>query len=125
MDEQARLRRALARLPGVTASESMFKDGYGFWVNGKEIAHFESERLVDIRLTSAEIRARKDRLDPAVVRRRTPSSNWVVVDFSTREGYRLALDLAGRAAVIHAAPAGQAAAEPPTGSRLASLRRFH
>jgi hypothetical protein len=103
----------------------MFKDGYGFWVNGKEIAHFESERLVDIRLTSAEIRARKDRLDPAVVRRRTPSSNWVVVDFSTREGYRLALDLAGRAAVIHAAPAGQAAAEPPTGSRLASLRRFH
>ena len=48
-----------------------------------------------------------------------------MVDFSTRDGYRLALDLAGRAAVIHAAAAGQAAAEPPTGSRLASLRRFH
>lgn len=127
MSDQARLRRALAKLPGVTESESMFKQERAFWVNGKEIAHFESETHVDIRLTRAEIRAQKERLAaaPEVVRRRSPSSDWLVVEYATRAGYALALELAGRAAAIHAAPAGTAAAEPPTAGRLASLRRFH
>jgi len=127
VNDEARLRRALTRLPGVTESESMFKEELAYWVHGREIAHFESDRVIDVRLTRAEIRAQKDRLAAAgeVVRRRAPSSDWLVVDFSTRPGYALALDLAGRAAVIHAAPPGKAAAEPPTGGRLASLRRFH
>jgi len=105
----------------------MFKQDTAYWVNGKEIAHLESATQLSVRLTRREITARRDQLTAAgdALRRRAPSSDWVVVDFSTRSGYALAVELAGRAAAIHAALPGQAAAAPPTGSRLASLRRFH
>jgi hypothetical protein len=121
------LRRVLAKLPGVIESDSMFSDDPAFWVNGKEIAHFESDTHLDVRLTRAEIRARKESLAEAgpLVRRRAPSSDWLVMDTATKAGRDLAVELVGRSAVIHAAPAGTAAAPPPTGSRLASLRRFH
>jgi hypothetical protein len=127
MATEATLRRALRALPGVAASDSMFTPEEAYWVNGTEIAHLEGDRHLGIRLTRPEIRVQRERLAAAgdTVRRRAPSSDWVVVDFSTRSGYRLAMELAGRAAAIHAAPPGTAAAEPPTGSRLAGLRRFH
>jgi hypothetical protein len=51
-----RLAAALCRIDGVTESDSAFKDAPGFWVNGKEIAHFEGASAIDLRLTRAEIR---------------------------------------------------------------------
>jgi Family of unknown function (DUF5519) len=46
-----RLREALCQVDGVIESESAFKDDLAFWVNGKEIAHFEGDHAIDIRLT--------------------------------------------------------------------------
>jgi Family of unknown function (DUF5519) len=120
------LRDALAGIEGVVESASMFTDDDAYWVNGREIAHFEDPTAVGIRLTRPEIRAARALLATGgPVRRRAPSSDWVVVDVGTPEGAELALTLARRAAAVHAPPHGQAGAPPPTGSRLASLRRFH
>ncbi len=47
------LREAIARLDGVTESESMFKDDFAYWVNGTEVAHFDTGQIIDIRLTRA------------------------------------------------------------------------
>jgi hypothetical protein len=59
-----KLRQALAAIDGVEESDSAFKDDVGYWANGKEIAHFEGERAVDIRLTRAVIRDRRAALPP-------------------------------------------------------------
>lgn len=56
------LREAIARLDGVTESESMFKDGLAYWVNGKEVAHFDAGQTIDIRLTRDLIRSRRAEL---------------------------------------------------------------
>ncbi|HEY3010191.1 MAG TPA: luciferase family protein [Micromonosporaceae bacterium] len=126
MDDRP-LRDALAAVDGVVESPSMFSDDDGYWVNGKEIAHFEGPGALGVRLTRAEIRATTGLFagDDGPVRRRAPSSDWVVVDVGTPEGVELALNLARRAAAVHAPADGESAAPPPTGSRLASLRRFH
>lgn len=117
---------ALAEIDGVVESASMFRDDDAYWVNGKEIAHFEGPTALGIRLTRPEIRAAKDLLaGDGPARRRAPSSDWVVVDVGTPRGVDLAMTFARRAAAVHAPPDGEAAAPPPTGSRLASLRRFH
>ena len=46
----------------------MFKDDIGYWVHGKEIARFEDEELIEIRLTREMIRERREELrgDPRV-----------------------------------------------------------
>ncbi|HEY2947094.1 MAG TPA: luciferase family protein [Micromonosporaceae bacterium] len=125
MDDRP-LRDTLAEIDGVVESPSMFKDDDGYWVNGKEIAHFEEPGSLGVRLTRPEIRAAKALFTgDGPARRRAPSSDWVVIDVGTPEGIDLALSLARKAAAVHAPPDGAAAAPPPTGSRLASLRRFH
>jgi hypothetical protein len=120
------LRDRLAAIDGVVESPSMFKDALAYWVNGTEIAHFEGETAVDIRLTKAEIRAAKARLaGEPLVRRRAAGSDWVVVDVSTAAGADVAVELAARAAAVNRPPDGRFAEPPPTGGRLRSLRRFH
>jgi hypothetical protein len=54
------LREAIAALDGVVESPSMFKDDLAYWVHGKEIAHFETRDLIEIRLTRSVIRERRD-----------------------------------------------------------------
>jgi hypothetical protein len=56
------LRAKLAVIDGVDVSESVFKHALGYWVNGKEIAHFESESVMDVRLTRAELQRAPTRL---------------------------------------------------------------
>src|SRR5262245_6523900 len=125
MSAQERLHRVMTKLPGVVCSPSMFADRPAYWVNGKEIAHFESPDALDIRLTRVEIRARRPQLvEAGCVQLRASTSDWLTVDVSSRAGAELARELAGRSAALHAAPPGQAATEPPTGSTLASRRRF-
>jgi hypothetical protein len=50
------LRDALCLIDGVVESDSAFKDDVAFWVNGTEIAHFEADHAIDIRLTRSQIR---------------------------------------------------------------------
>jgi hypothetical protein len=121
-----RLSAALCRIDGVAESDSAFKEGPGFWVNGKEIAHFEGTSAIDLRLTRAEIRARRARLrtDPRVTLR-TSSSDWLTVEFSGAADEALVLELAEIAAAAHRPAAGSVPLLPPTGGALARRRRFH
>jgi Family of unknown function (DUF5519) len=128
------LRRALAALDGVVESESAFKDDVGYWVNGKEIAHFEGERAIDIRLTRAVIRDRRAELkaDPRV-RLRASGSDWLTVELTeafadpvaVADPVAFAVELVAAAAAAHRAAPGTIAAAPPDGADLERRRRFH
>ncbi|SNT48945.1 hypothetical protein SAMN05421812_107157 [Asanoa hainanensis] len=119
------LRDALAGLDGVVEARSAFKDETAYWVNGKEIAHFEGERAIDIRLTRAGIRDRRQELraDPRV-RLRPTASDWLTVEFAAADE-EFVVALVEAAAAVHRAPTGTIAEPPPTGSDLARRRRFH
>lgn len=116
----------LCRIDGVIEADSAFKSGAGFWVNGTEIAHFEGEHAIDLRLTKAEIRARRPglRADPRVALR-TSSSDWLTVAFSSAADEDFVLGLAEIAAAAHRPADGSPPVPPPTGAALARRRRFH
>jgi hypothetical protein len=121
-----RLRDAICQLDGVVESESAFRDGLAFWVNGKEIAHFEGEHALDVRLTRAEISARRAglRADSRIILRRS-SADWLTVEFHSQDDERFAVGLVEVAAAAHRAPGGTTAEPPPAGPVLARRRRFH
>jgi len=117
---------ALCHIDGVLEGESAFKAGPGFWVNGTEIAHFEGEHAIDLRLTRGQIGARRAELraDRRVTLRGT-SSDWLTVQYRTAEDLQFVLGLAEVAAAAHRLADGTAMREPPTGAALARRRRFH
>ena len=123
---RARLQAAIAAIDGVVESESMFKADVAFWVNGKEIAHFESDRILDVRLTRSAIQQRRAELraDPRV-RLRSSSSDWITVEVAGPDALDLVTDLVRRAAEIHQAPPGAIPDPPPAGADLAKRRRIH
>jgi hypothetical protein len=119
-------RDAIAALPDVVESPSMFKDDLAYWVNGKEIAHFEGEDLIEIRLTRSAVRERRDALRAdRRVHLRYSGSDWITVQFSSPEDIRSVLELVEAAADSHRPSPGVAADPPPTGSDLERRRRFH
>jgi hypothetical protein len=121
------LRDAMAALPGVVESPSMFKGGdLAYWVHGKEIAHFEDAGIVDVRLTRGVIRSRREALrSDHRVELRYSGSDWVSVRFSLPEDRGFVLGLVQEAAAIHRPPPGVTADPPPTGPELERRRRFH
>lgn len=120
------LRDALTELDGVVDSPSMFKDDLAYWVNGKEIAHFEAEDFIEIRLTRAVIRERRGELkvDPRVDLRHS-GSDWILVRFSSPQDLPFVVDLVEQAAAAHRPPPGVTPNSPPTGPDLERRRRFH
>jgi Family of unknown function (DUF5519) len=120
------LTQALCRIDGVIEASSAFKDGTAFWVNGTEIAHFEGARAIDIRLTRAQIRARRAELrgDPRVSLRAS-GSDWLTVELAGPQDERFVCELAEIAAAAHRPADGSAPALPPSGAALARRRRFH
>lgn len=116
----------LSRIEGVVEGESAFKDGPGFWAGGKEIAHFEGEHAIDLRLTKPEIRARRAELrsDPRVTLR-AGSSDWLTIEFASVADEDFACGLAEVAAAAHRPADGSLSPPPPTGATLAQRRRFH
>ena len=58
----------LAAIKGVEVRKSRFKGTPAFWVGGTEIAHFDDDAVIDIRLTAPLIRAMRSdlRANPAV-----------------------------------------------------------
>lgn len=84
------LRDAIAAIDGVIEAPSRYKESLAYWVNGKEIAHFESEEFLDIRLTRAEIRARRAELKASpAVELRPSTSDWITVATSDHRQARL------------------------------------
>jgi hypothetical protein len=121
-DLEARLRM----IEGVIVSESMFGDGDAYWVDGKEIAHFEREDVIEVRLTRQLIRERR----PAFkaddrVELRPSGADWITVRTSSRRDVVFVVDLVTIAADAHQPPPGQTAKAPPTGEALRRRKRFH
>jgi hypothetical protein len=126
------LREELLRLDGVSESGSRFVDRPAFWVNGVEIAHFDSDTapgvaVLDIRLTKTVIRELRSELrdEPSVTFRRSSSSDWIEVTVAEDESRVLAVRLLARAAGAHRASAGSEPKSPPTEEELQKLRRLH
>jgi hypothetical protein len=121
-----RLRDAIAGLDGVIESESMFKAAPAYWVNGKEVAHFDGDGVIDIRLTRALIRARRAELRADQrVELRSSSSDWLSVRVTEPEDVTFAAQLARDAAGAHRAPPGTTPKPAPSGSDLARRKHFH
>jgi hypothetical protein len=120
-----KLRQALAAIDGVEESPSAYKQDVGYWVNGKEIAHFEAG-AIDIRLTRSGIRDRRAQLraDPRV-RLRASGSDWLAVELTGPDATAFVIELVEAAAAAHRAAPGTIAAPPPDGADLARRRRFH
>jgi hypothetical protein len=120
-----RLSDALCRIDGVIESDSAFKDGTAFWVNGKEIAHFEGDHALDLRLTRLQIRSRRAELrsDPRVKLR--GSSDWLTIEFSTVQDEEFICSLAEIAAAAHLPADGSAEKPPPAGRALVRRRNLH
>lgn len=63
MDWQTKFLESCCDLTNGTAlSEGAFTPGLALWVGRREIAHFDDERTLDVRLTKAVIRSRRDEL---------------------------------------------------------------
>ena len=124
-DSNGGLARRLASLPGVAQSESMFGHGLAFWVNGKEIAHFEGPGIIEVRLTNGVIQALRPALkaDPRVTLRRS-GADWLTVQY-TQTDADFVVELVAQAEAAHRAPPGVPPAPPPTGADLRRRKRFH
>lgn len=116
----------LAKIAGVAVSDSMFGDGDAFWVNGKEIAHFEGAGVIELRLTKVEISARRAALkaDDRVELRRS-GADWITIRFRSHADAAFVAELVAVAADAHKPPAGTPAKPPPMGRDLERRRRFH
>jgi hypothetical protein len=121
-----RLVASLRRLEDVIESESGFRSGAGYWVNGTEIAHLDEGDVLDLRLTATLIRERRAELkaDPRVTLRRS-GSDWVEVRFRNMADVEFAAGLVEMAVAAHRPPAGVMVKQPPAGAELARRRRFH
>jgi len=121
-----RVMAALAVIEGVEVSPSMFGTGDAIWCNGTEIAHFDADDVVDIRLTKATIRERRAglRADKRVTLRKN-QSDWVEMRISTADDVDDAVALVERAAAAHRAPPGVTPKPVPEGADLERRRRFH
>jgi hypothetical protein len=74
MNEQLLAR--LAELPGVEQRPSQFHGEPAFWIDGREFVHTHGDDWIEIRLTGKLI----SRLDDERARRRSRTSDWVMVD---------------------------------------------
>jgi Family of unknown function (DUF5519) len=109
------LRDAIAAIDGVIEAPSRYKESLAYWVNGKEIAHFESEDALDIRLTRAVISAHRAELKASPeVRLRPSTSDWITVRTTDA---RFVLRLVEFAAEAHRSPPGQIPDPPRAKSR--------
>jgi len=117
--------RALASIDGVEVSASMFGTDDAIWCNGKEIAHFDADDVIDIRLTKPVIRERRPELRAdARVTLRKNASDWLEVRVTERD-LGFVLELVTRAAGAHRPPAGVEPKRAPSGAELERRRRFH
>ncbi len=124
------IRTALAAIDGVVESDSRYKPDLAYWVNGTEIAHFETDSVLDVRLTRAVIRTHRDslRADPAVTLRpvhpigsRSTSASPALPEPCTWSPWRHQ-PTAPRPAPHRAHPAGLAAAARLTPWRSGQLQ---
>jgi hypothetical protein len=121
---QDELMKRLGRLDGVVVAEGAFSPGPALWVGKREIAHFDGDHTLDVRLTKSVIAGRRPalRADDRVVLR-PGSSDWLEARIESPEDAEFAISLVVDAVAANrkTAPPGS----PPTGAELQRRRRFH
>jgi hypothetical protein len=124
-----RLKRRLRDIDAVDEGSSIFSEDEavpGYFVDGKQIAHFYAPDVVEIRLTKALIRADRERLKADTrVELRKNSSDWLKVRFKTSADLAFIVDLVEAASAAHRPVSGRPPRPPPSGAELARRRRFH
>lgn len=120
------LKARLCAIDGVMVSESMFGNGDAYWVNGKEIAHFEREGVIEVRLTRRVIRDHRAafRADDRV-ELRPSGADWIRLRFNSHNDVVFVVDMVTTAANAHQPAPGETAKAPPTGAELRRRQRFH
>ena len=113
-----------AAIDGAALGEGAFSPGPAIWVGKREIAHFDDEQSLDVRMTKAVIRERRQEFkdDPRVSLRRG-GSDWIEVRTQSESDLDFALTLVSEAIAANLPTA--APGPPPSGSDLARRRRFH
>jgi hypothetical protein len=98
----------LVRADGVHEARSSFADRLALWVDGTEVAHWDEHETLDIRLTRAVIRARRQELraDPRVRLRRSSSADWLEIGVRSPGHQAFALELLQVAMAAHGAIVG-------------------
>ena len=107
-----------------TIGDGAFGGGPALWVGSREVAHFDTERTVDVRLTKPVIRRRREELKGEHrVSLRRGASDWLEITIASDEdiGWATGVVLDAIAANLPTAPSGT----PPTGADLERRRRFH
>lgn len=121
-----RMRKSLLGIDGVVESPGIFYEEDAFWVNGKQIAHFREDDVLELRLTRRAISAQRARLkDDPRVELRAGSSDWIRIHFISDADLGFVLELAEVAADAHRASPGVPSQPPPVGQDLERRRRFH
>ena len=124
-----RLKRRLRDIDSVDEGSSIFSEddnATGYFVDGKQIAHFRAPDVIEIRLTKALIRADRQMLKTdGRVELRKNSSDWLTVRFVAAADLDFIEDLVRAAAGAHLPASGRPPRPPPSGAELARRRRFH
>lgn len=94
------------------------------WAGRREVAHFDGDGFLDVRLTRGAIRVRRGELraDPRVILRRT-GSDWLAVWIETEADLEFAVPLVADAVANNVGTAEPG--PPPEGAELARRGRFH
>src|SRR5271154_7267754 len=105
---QDELMERLGRLDGAVVSEGAFSPGPALWVGKREIAHFDGDQTLDVRLTKSVIAGRRSalRADDRVVLR-PGTSDWLEVSIESPEDAEFAISL-----VVDAVAADRKTAPP-------------
>lgn len=116
--------KRLGALDGAVVAEGAFSPGPALWVGKREIAHFDGDHTLDVRLTKKVIAGRRPELraEGRVVLR-PGTSDWLEVRIESPEDAEFAISL-----VVDAVAANRNTARPgspPTGAELERRRRFH
>jgi hypothetical protein len=124
MSLQTELIGQCGTLPGVAVGEGAFASGPALWVGKREVAHFDADHTLDVRLTREVIRARRSELKAdGRITLRTSGSDWLEIRLETESDIEFALSLVGEAAAANLPTAKPGLA--PTGAELERRRRFH
>ncbi len=113
-----------ASLDGAALGEGAFSAGPAIWVGKREVAHFDRDGTLDVRITRKVIRERREEFksDPRISLRGS-GSDWLEVRVDSPDDADFALDLVALA-VAENLPTAEPGL-PPTGADLARRRRFH
>src|SRR3954447_6376056 len=91
---EAFLQRCCDHSDGAAIGEGAFSPGSALWVGKREVAHFDDERTLDIRLTKAEIRRRRNELNSDErITLRSSSSDWLECSIKSDDDVEWAVSL--------------------------------